>query len=233
MAIDQALLESVDAGHGPVLRLYTWSQPTLSLGYFQKLAARQAHRDSADLACVRRATGGGAIVHDRELTYSLTIPLGRVPVGPRLDLYRQTHLAVSQAFGHFDVPVVPFRMASSPAARDADPNSFLCFQRRTDEDLILHGYKVVGSAQRQTRRAVLQHGSVLMQASSAAPQLPGVCELTSRSIPIDEFAERFRLALSELLEIDWIPGQLSDQERIRATEIEAERFASRRWLERR
>ncbi|MEM6330787.1 MAG: lipoate--protein ligase family protein, partial [Planctomycetota bacterium] len=74
MAVDEALLDAAAAGAGATLRLYRWSSPTLSLGYFQPLAARAAHPASAGCPCVRRHSGGGAIVHDHELTYSLAVP---------------------------------------------------------------------------------------------------------------------------------------------------------------
>jgi lipoate-protein ligase A len=231
MAIDQALLESVDPGTGPVLRLYTWSRPTLSLGYFQSLADRQAHRESVTLECVRRATGGGAIVHDRELTYSLAVPLQGSATGPRLDLYRQTHLAFIEALRSYGVRTRPFG-ATEVRSRSAAP-AFLCFQRREQEDLILSGYKVLGSAQRKTRSAVLQHGSLLLRASPWAPQLPGIHELTSQPIPPDELAERFAQRLTDLLSIRWIAGQLSASEHRRAAVIEADKFAADRWRQRR
>ena len=74
MAVDHALLETANATGLISLRFYAWSQPTLSLGYFQSRSHRQQH--SASLACplVRRSTGGGAIVHDQEITYSLCVP---------------------------------------------------------------------------------------------------------------------------------------------------------------
>ena len=74
MAVDQALLESVDKTQVPVIRFYQWESPALSLGYFQKMADRELHPASRDADCVRRATGGGAILHDRELTYSVALP---------------------------------------------------------------------------------------------------------------------------------------------------------------
>src|SRR5690242_18095105 len=74
MAIDEALLESA-AGGGPLtLRFYQWSEPTLSLGYFQRYEDRSLHPASLDCPIVRRPTGGGAILHDKELTYSLALP---------------------------------------------------------------------------------------------------------------------------------------------------------------
>jgi lipoate-protein ligase A len=95
MAVDEALLAMAAAGElGPVLRFYQWSPATLSLGYFQRYAERAAHPASAACDVVRRASGGGAILHDRELTYSLVLPAGH-PLAARAEpLYRAVHQAL-------------------------------------------------------------------------------------------------------------------------------------------
>src|SRR5690242_1143259 len=73
MAVDEALLETAaDAGIA-TLRFYQWNEPTLSLGYFQAAAERNQHSMSSGCPLVRRASGGGAILHDRELTYSIAM----------------------------------------------------------------------------------------------------------------------------------------------------------------
>lgn len=233
MAIDQSLLESADQEGRPSLRLYQWSEPTLSIGYFQKLRERAQHVPSASLSCVRRSTGGGAIVHHHELTYSIAMPTnGGATAGPRLDLYERTHQAVVEMLAEFGIRVVPFRLlAASNEGSDKEP--FLCFQRRTSEDLIISGYKVLGSAQRTSRRAILQHGSLLLKASPWAPELPGVADLTSRAIPADQLAESLAGVLARRLSIDWVEQPISEVERARAVRIEAERFAASRWQERR
>ncbi len=231
MAIDQALLESVEATGQPVLRFYTWSEPTVSMGYFQAIGDRRDHAESSGLAFVRRATGGGAIVHHRELTYSIAIPLDRSLAGPRLELYQQTHLAISEALSDFGVRAVPFRLLGrvEPSSR---ANPFLCFQRRTDEDLIVSGYKILGSAQRKTRQAVLQHGSLLMRASPWAPQLPGLLDLTSRQISLAELAGSCSANLGVLLSIQWEVNEISPAERARANELR-KKLTSDAWLFRR
>jgi lipoate-protein ligase A len=232
MALDQALHESVDSAEVPVLRLYSWSQPTLSLGYFQKIDSRHGHAESAGLVCVRRSTGGGAIVHHHELTYSLAVPIDRTIAGPRLDLYQQSHLAMVASLAEFGVSAMPFRLCDREL-RPAAECPFLCFQRRTDEDLIVSGYKVLGSAQRKMRHAVLQHGSLLIQASRWAPQLPGITDLTSRPIPLQRFAECFTEAMGKALSIDWIQDEISPIEQAREAEIRTQKFASDGWLFRR
>src|SRR5947199_7308592 len=80
MAADEALLGHAAAGRA-ALRFYTWSEPTLSLGYFQRAAERLADDRLAGLPYVRRPTGGGAIVHHHELTYALALPTGATPAG--------------------------------------------------------------------------------------------------------------------------------------------------------
>lgn len=231
IAIDQALLESVDVDGRPVLRLYSWSEPTLSIGYFQKIGDRVMHRESTGLACVRRSTGGGGIVHHHELTYSVAIPSEAALSGPRMDLYAKAHFAMTDSLSDFGVRAIPVRQLGEGS--DSNPDSFLCFQRRTSEDLIISGYKVLGSAQRTARRAILQHGSLLVQASRWAPQLPGVIDLSSRSISIGQIAESFSAALAEVLGINWNVDEISLAERGRAVEIANEKFASERWMFRR
>ena len=98
MAVDEALLESAAERGVPTLRFYQWSEPTLSLGYFQHHADRLAHPDSRACPLVRRATGGGAIVHDVELTYSLALPGTHSFARESFALYGRVHQAIARAW---------------------------------------------------------------------------------------------------------------------------------------
>ena len=232
MAIDQALLESTGASGVPVLRFYGWSQPTLSLGYFQRLADRSLHQDSESLPCVRRGSGGGAIVHHHELTYSIAIPLTKLEAGPRFDLYRKIHSAVIETLSGFGVTAVSFRSMGTTLPAPAD-QKFLCFQRRSDEDLIVSGYKVLGSAQRKTREAVLQHGSLLLRASRFAPQLPGVSDLCSQHLSTQQLADALLRRLGQRFGVSWRRDKLTDIEDRRASELVTQRFEAQNWMNRR
>ena len=96
MAVDEAILQAVNEGlAGPTLRLYGWSEPTISLGYFQEYAEFEADERICGLAVVRRPTGGGAILHDDEVTYSLTMPVGADDRGDIEGLYRLVHDAAA------------------------------------------------------------------------------------------------------------------------------------------
>lgn len=230
MAIDQALLESMANSETPVLRLYLWETPALSLGYFQSVDDRGQHLYSQSLECVRRSSGGGAIVHDQELTYSLTMPANQVESGARLDLYRQTHQAVIAVLQEFGIRATPFR-ETGESWKQSDP--FLCFQRRTDEDLIVSGYKVLGSAQRKNKFGVLQHGSLLIRASEWAPELPGLTDLSSKIVSLPELCLQFSAELTKLLSVQWVTDELTSDELVRAREIERERYGSVAWLNKR
>src|SRR4051812_39572627 len=74
MALDEALLHAAESDGTATLRFYGWREPTLSLGYFQKHVDRALHSASENCTLVRRTSGGGAILHDRELTYSIALP---------------------------------------------------------------------------------------------------------------------------------------------------------------
>lgn len=231
MAVDQTLLESVSAGAPPVLRFYRWRQPTLSLGYFQSLADRQQHVASRDAPVVRRSSGGGAIVHDRELTYSLVLPIrDRASAGVQ-KLVDIVHRAIRGACSVANISLV--RVGEHAAA--SRPPAFLCFQRRSSEDLECAGYKVVGSAQRRTAHAVLQHGSMLLSASDKAPELPGICDLVGRNIEVDEWiaaiVPQLRIGLGDVAA--WQPAMLTEAERKAAEQTATARFSNPAWLGRR
>ena len=229
MAVDEALLASAWRDGIATLRFYGWQPATLSLGYFQVLADRCQHPPSRRCPVVRRWTGGGAIVHDRELTYSLAIPAGR-PWPAAKDLYERVHRTLIDTLAEWGLTavlqrdVVPScRAAMESPLRGRQP--FLCFLRRACSDVLLSGHKIAGSAQRRRRGAVLQHGSVLLARSPFAPELPGIAELSGRTIAADELAQRWVHHLAAALGVTVEPRELTDQEREEAAYWQTERFA--------
>jgi len=162
MARDEALLRAVEQGRtGPTLRLYRWTPPTISLGYFQLYADYEALPSPAgDLPVVRRLTGGGAILHDLELTYSLTLPLNHPALarGPN-HLYELAHDAVIDALAGLALEAHRDGFTDDSGPRRGP---FFCFARRHQLDVLVGPDKIAGSAQRRTRSAVLQHGSIVL-----------------------------------------------------------------------
>ncbi len=187
MAMDAALLELGAVCDRSVVRIYQWSEPTVTLGYFQN-GATSEESPFPQLPCVRRLTGGGAILHDREVTYSCVVPsLHRASQNPS-ELYEIVHRAIIDVLTRCGAESCLRQEFSPPPGATASRSAlmtpslaepFLCFLRSNSND-ILHssGIKIVGSAQRRRRGVTLQHGSILLAASSMTPALPGLCELS-------------------------------------------------------
>ena len=230
MAVDEVLLETAAQCGDSTLRFYRWSEPTLSLGYFQEYADRVTHFYSRQAVVVRRLTGGGAILHDHELTYSLSAPAGHPWVRERDRLYATIHAALIDALDAMGVRAV---LCKPAAARTGPGEPLLCFQRRALGDVLIGAAKVAGSAQRRRRGAVLQHGSVLLARSAAAPELDGLSELTGRPIDADELLAAWLPLLQQRLAADWQRGGLSAQQRTEALLLSANRYAAASWTERR
>ena len=164
MARDEAVLQLVGRREcPPTLRFYQWSPPTISLGYFQTWAEYAAlPLPAGEMAVVRRQTGGGAILHDLELTYSVVLPLDHpwiAPAGPT-DLYARVHSAIAGVLTSFDVPVTQPGCKAPTGCSHGGP--FFCFEHHSRYDLLAGGRKLLGSAQRRTSAAVLQHGSLIL-----------------------------------------------------------------------
>ena len=172
MAVDEFLLQrALDPGELSV-RIYRWSQPTISLGYFQDSDEFKASGQYAGLPAVRRLSGGGAILHDREITYSLAVPSRHPLAEDPMRLYELAHSGIQTALKPLDVELAA---RGTPLSLTEEP--FLCFSRGDRNDLLLNGVKVVGSAQRRRKGAVLQHGSILLEASTHEPSLHGIADL--------------------------------------------------------
>lgn len=176
MAIDDWLLERVIQGdrQGPLLRLYRWSQPTLSLGRHQRqLPSHWLHLAAEGrLVLVRRPSGGAAVLHGGDLTYALIWP---DPPRRRREAYNLSCLWLQEAFAAMELPL---EFGDSPC----QPHQANCFATSTTADLVhSSGEKRIGSAQRWRGHALLQHGSISIRPDgalweavfeSAAPCLP-------------------------------------------------------------
>jgi len=230
LAVDEALLQS--AGDGvTTLRLYQWSEPTLSLGYFQPVAARDGHAASRDCPLVRRASGGGAIVHDCELTYCLAVPIAERFGAQANALYDAAHRALIESLAEIGVRC-HWHLSQATTASPAPP-AFLCFQRRTPGDVTCGDAKIAGSAQRRQREGLVQHGSILLSQSACAPELPGIKQITAISVDADDLAQRLAQRLADRLGLAWQSGCLTEQEKNRAAGYESGRFAAPEWTNRR
>lgn len=221
MAVDEVMLASAVAGSAS-LRFYTWSTATLSLGYFQREADRHTDPLLKPLPYVRRASGGAALVHHLELTYALALPEGptwQPRARPWLDRMHGIIAGALAAFGAL----------ATVCRKEQRRSDVLCFLHHTPGDLILDGHKIVGSAQRKQRGALLQHGAILLAQSPHTPGLPGLRELTGIAISaqaVQAIVQSAFLADTgwQVEERDW-----TATERARVQELVHEKYASDTW----
>jgi lipoyl(octanoyl) transferase len=167
MAVDEAILTAHSEGLvPPTVRFYGWSPATLSIGYFQKAEAEvdleAVQREG--LGFVRRPTGGRAVLHDKELTYSIIVAES-YPGIPRgvTEAYRVLSEGLLLGFRRLGLDAAMVSLASEEEQRQyASMGSAACFDSPSWYELVVEGRKVAGSAQTRQKGVVLQHGSILL-----------------------------------------------------------------------
>lgn len=226
MARDEALLESAAERGAAAFRFYQWSEPTWSLGYFQASADRG---DREPHAWVRRASGGAGILHHapHELTYSVAIPAAAAIVPKGENWICRVHYALRDYLKRMGVPA-----RSVVCGEEQKLGEFLCFLHHTPGDLVIAGAKVVGSAQRKLRGAILQHGTILLTRSPFTPELPGIAD-SGRTIDAEEMKTGFLDELSRQLGWRFESGNWTEEETTLARRIEREKYRAKDWNERR
>jgi len=220
MAVDEVLLKAAVSRGECFLRWYRWSEPTVSLGHFQNLDELDAAGEFALLPRVKRLTGGGAILHHHEWTYSCLLPAGHPLARSPYELYAAVHERIIAVLAQYAI-VAKLRGTALPAERE----TFLCFGREDPNDVVLEGHKILGSAQRRRRGAVLQHGSLLMRRSEYAPQFPGVLDLAPTVSLDHRFVGNLIGAVAALLADEMVMTNLSDEDRHRTERIVASRLS--------
>ena len=255
MAVDEVLLEGIAAGATPpTLRFYEWTPPCLSLGYFQPIDVVDVDGCRAlGVEVVRRPTGGRAILHDRELTYSVALPasvLGHD--GGVLPSYYRLSLALQDGLRRLGVPAT---LAPESAAGGPPVHGPVCFDRPSAHEILLRGRKLVGSAQMRRGGGILQHGSILIEpridklrACLRLPQdsdgstvedgseriedgVAGLAEVGVTQPPRiavalgDAFAERFGVSL--------VRAPLQPEELAAARALASSKYGSAAWTDRR
>ena len=215
MAVDQALLTCAAARARPLLRLYDWDRPAVSIGYVQKAA--EVNRGNRIL--VRRPTGGGVVYHDHDVTYTVVIPPGHwIDDEERQVSYRWINRAVQAALEALKMDA---SLSEDSIPKSVDRATMVCFTNPTRYDIMAGSVKVAGSAQRRTRDGLLHQGSINLE--HADPGSARRNELKSK------VQYGFRTVLNAQFE-PWTPdpGFLS-----LATELEEQRYALREWNHRR
>ena len=211
MAIDEALLESATV---PSIRFYRWQSPALSFGYFGKFAEVGIYAGEREL--VRRWTGGGIVLHQDDLTYSIVIPAcDQAFTESSIVIYEGIHRSLCAALNGIGERALGAELVKpgwSTVANQPGVNSeaYHCFASPVRADVMINGRKVAGAAQRRTRRGLLQQGSI-------------------QRIRIDsELAQRF----TEGLSADFGRREITEKLLQRAHELARQKYGADSWLRR-
>jgi len=234
MAVDEALAVSAEADSTPVLRFFDWRPWAVSLGYHQDPGEIDFERCRADgVDVVRRPTGGRAILHAEELTYSVVVPSGHRSFSPGISkTYRIISEALRRGLQRLGLPVDFAAAKRHSADFRARRNDVPCFGSSARYEIQVDGKKLVGSAQRHYPRALLQHGSILVGPAhlALADYTLGtdlekkwlrdflaartVClnELAGRPLDFDEVANAVQAGFAEVFGADFEPDTLHENE---------------------
>lgn len=225
MGLDEALLESRDAA--PTVRFYSWKPATLSLGYFQRFADVPAAQDARSV--VRRITGGGAIHHLRELTFSIVCDVSEpLYSGSIHDSYARVHGAIALALARYGVDA-SLRGEQQLASERADTG--MCFHHSSALDLVWNQRKGVGSAQRRKNGRVLHHGSIKLGTTPLEGDI-ATLEPFERDLAPESFAPVLREVFQSELGLDLEAGVPDALERGRTQEL-GKRFLDPAFVRRR
>ncbi len=248
MALDDAIARAVEAGTvAPTVRFYAWKTPTVSLGCLQAVrgAVEREACDRLGVKIVRRPTGGRAVLHDDELTYSVCVPLdrswARLSVG---ESFRRIGEGLVAGLRRLGVAATLGSVGDAPAGSG---EAAACFQIPRMPAILAAGKKLVGSAQRRLGGAILQHGSLLLGVDLGMHQAvfpgwprddPGKGVTWLKALVGDVPP---RLAIEQALVDGWaaalniqgVPGELTEAERREAERLDLTCYGTPAWTWRR
>jgi len=251
MAVDEAILNAATQGNvPPTLRLYAWNPACLSLGYAQPISDVDEKRlEEFGWDMVRRPTGGRAILHTDELTYSVCGP-EHEPVlsGDILSSYKRLSAAILAALEHIGVGVQALPQEKNPVSKTPEP---VCFEIPSNYEITANGKKLVGSAQARRQGGVLQHGTLplygdlarivqVLRFPNPVSRAQAAERLLDRATTIQTAlgrlvdwqlaADSFIRAFSETLKLELLPGSLTESEQLLAHQLLEEKYANPSWI---
>jgi lipoate-protein ligase A len=253
MAVDEAILESVYNGEAfPTLRLFAWQPACLSLGHSQPFSEVNIDQlEKNGWGIVRRPTGGRAILHVDELTYSVIAPLSEPRVkGGVLESYLRLSEALLQALRMLGLNPQAYEMPPDQDEKNINP---VCFEVPSNYEITVNGKKLIGSAQARRKDGLLQHGTLplygdltriitVLNFSDAATSTKAKERLLDHATTVEtelgsalnweEASRAFQEAFAQTLNLNLEPGDLTEKEIKRAEELVIEKYAHPSWTER-
>ncbi|WP_124727181.1 lipoate--protein ligase family protein [Staphylospora marina] len=250
MAIDEAILHVHREGRvPPTVRFYGWNPATLSIGYFQRVDKEVVLERirSRGLGFVRRMTGGRAVLHDKELTYSVVVSEDHPLMPPTVsESYRVISQALLEGYRLLGLKAE----LSLPESGRREAASAACFDSPSDYELVIEGRKAAGSAQTRQRGVILQHGSVLVDLDedllfdvlrfpneqvkerlkrSFSEKAVAINQLRSPGASMEEVIKAFFEGFERGMGIRLEPGELTEEEREVADRLVREKYGTDDW----
>lgn len=255
MAMDEALLNwHSEKLIPPVIRFYEWDPATLSIGYFQ-----QVHKDinfeevrRQGLGFVRRPTGGRAVLHEHELTYSIIVEED-YPNMPKTVTEAYRVLSKGLLLGFLNLGLDAYFSVPDTEEKQADlkkPKSAVCFDAPSWYELVVEGRKVAGSAQTRQKGVILQHGAILLDldeekllsvfkfANEEAREkmrlkLPekavAMNRLVDKPFTVEQCIGAFKTGFEDALDIELVPYELTEEQLAYIEQLEKEKYANDEW----
>ena len=230
MAVDEAILHQRKAGSGlSTLRLYSWQKRTVTLGYFQRIdTALAGFCGQNDIDLIRRPTGGGFVLHDQEVTFSLVFNRQDLRAQRQaVEYFRVIATCLQKALLSLGVPV-----SLEEKVFSGKDDNFFCFNNPTKYDLLVDGKKVCGSAQRRYRDTILQQGSLILKTPGDPAfwqKATGLEQVLQRKISWSGICTALQRSFAAELQLDFIPGALTEAELIMARQLAAEKYTRGSW----
>ncbi len=252
MAVDEAILESVYSGESlPTLRLYAWEPACLSLGHAQPFVeVNQEALEAEGWDVVRRPTGGRAILHVDELTYSVIASLSEPRVqGGVLESYLQLSNALLQVLRLLKLNP----QANEKKVEKSQKQNPVCFEVPSNYEITVNGKKLIGSAQARRKEGLLQHGALplfgdltriitALRFNSEHEKTNARARLVEHATTVEkelgeiidwkQASSAFRQAFADTLNLNFQSEDLSEKEKKRALELMAVKYSNAEWTER-
>jgi len=236
MAIDEALLKS----KLPVLRFYGWKPAGLSIGYFQSIKNfnfENLKKHGIDL--VRRLTGGNAVLHDKELTYSFIIDDGKMTKSI-VESYKEISKGLLQGLKNLGLKAAMNKEVSK------GQKSAVCFNDPSWYEIVVNGKKVIGSAQKRVNGKLLQHGAVLIDVDiekycslfnncseelikKVGKRMTSIRNELNEEKTYDDVKEAMKKGFEKELKAEFEESELSSEEKEMAEELERNKYSTDKW----
>jgi len=240
MALDEAIATAVRKDHAPpTLRLYGWEVPSVTIGYFQKISdVHTGYCSEHNIPVVRRQTGGRAILHHYELTYSFSVKTAQGLFSKGL---RDSYMKISRAFNNamLKVGLLP---ETGLRRRSHRSRSSLCFHTTSNGEITINNRKVLGSAQRRWRNGLLQQGTVpytvdnyiagkVLRIEDPQPEkdyIAGLKDMFPDFNP-ETFKKILKTSFEETFGVWLIPSSPLPEEISLALELEQQKYLTKEW----